>query len=470
MDTNINIEFDYEKIKFKLNLPIDLSYENEEQYYSLDHITIYECNDLNIDFNIFNNKIDILSDKLKKAFPNKEIDINSKNINCVINEEYIENKELIYRFINKYKNFNILIYINDYKILANLLNDNEYPNLQVGFKNSDEIISYKEFYDMYYKLNEIVEFINYYNLSPLEKVLLVYDIVKANKYKKEKQGENYGISRNLNEIINNDKIVCVGFSNLIDFLLKNLGIKSNTMILGYENKNIRHERNYIFLKDEKYNIDGMFFLDATWDSKKNDKYLDNYLYFLKPFNFFKFINKDEYVVTPSKFQLLEKSTEELILYIKGSNDWDSMRVSITLSQLINEYNPNTNIMLGLENKSIDELINIITEINKKYNQRTSQETFKNALYRVRKIEYINGILKQEIDEEYIDSVCDKYYKDSAEIKLLKALEMYERPTLDKDLKVSKSKSTEEDLLRMRLLRAFKEKINDKPENDYIKKM
>ena len=46
---------------------------------------------------------------------------------------------------------------------------------------------------MYEKLNEIISFINYYNLSNLEKVLLIYDIVKANEYKKENKDDDYGI-------------------------------------------------------------------------------------------------------------------------------------------------------------------------------------------------------------------------------------------------------------------------------------
>ena len=40
---------------------------------------------------------------------------------------------------------------------------------------------------MYNKLNEIIEFVKHYNLSPLERVMLVYDIVKSNKYRQEKR-------------------------------------------------------------------------------------------------------------------------------------------------------------------------------------------------------------------------------------------------------------------------------------------
>ena len=42
--------------------------------------------------------------------------------------------------------------------------------------------------------------------------------------------------------------------------------------------------------------------------------------------------------------------------------------------------------------------------------------------------------------------------------------------MNKDLKEIKAKSVEEDLLRIRMIKAFKTKLDDFPENDYIKKM
>lgn len=464
MDINIFANFQDNKIIFTLSLPIDFIDIDEENYRKLDDKIIYICDDTTIDYDDFNKKVETLKKIIKKCFSIDD-EINIKN-----NIIYTEDNTNAYEFIKQNKDLEIIFRVSDFKEIIEVLKDEDYPNLKISFKNSDDNISYKEFYNMYKKLNEIVEFINHYNLSPLEKVMFVYDIVKANEYKKENKNDSYGTSRNLNEIINNDKIVCVGYANLIDFLLKNLGVKSNTIILGYQDKNVQHERNYIYLKDDKYNIDGMFFLDATWDSKKNDSYIDNYFYFLKPLNFFRRVKPSEYVVRPSKFKVLEKNKVELISYIKTLEGMEAISFSITLSQLINEYNPNVGVILGAGNSSNEKMVHMTTEILDKYCKRISEETFKNALYRVRKIEYITGILKQEVNEEYIDSVCDRYYGNSTEVKLLKALNMYDRPTLAKDLENSKAETAEKDMLRMRLLRAIKEKIDDKPQNDYIKKM
>lgn len=460
MNINIFANFEDDKIIFTLSLPINFLNINEENYRKLDNKVIYVCENKKLNYEEFNKNIEALKSIIKNDFHIND-EINIKN-NIIYNKDNTP----AYKFIKQNKHLEIIFTVTDFKEIIDAFKDEDYSNLKISFKNSDDIISYKEFYNMYKKLNEIVEFINHYNLSPLEKVLFVYDIVKANEYKMENKDENYGISRNLNKIINNDKIVCVGYANLIDFLLKNLGIKSNIIILGYNDKDVQHERNYIYLKDNKYNIDGMFFLDATWDSKKNDNYIDNYVCFLKPLNFFKRIRPTEYVVYPSKFKLLEKSKKELTSYVSELEGIERIKFSVSLSQLIKEYNPNIGLILNTNNK----ITNMTDQMLEKYCKKISDIAFKNALYRVRKIEYINGILKQEITEEYIDRICDKYFSDSTEIKLLKALNIYDKPTLNKDLKQSNAKTIEEDILRMRLLRAIKEKIDDKPENDYIKKM
>jgi len=240
--------------------------------------------------------------------------------------------------------------------------------------------------------------------------------------------------------------------------------------MRYKNKNVGHERNYIYLKDDKYNINGVFFLDATWDSKRNNEYLDNYRYFLKPFNFFKAVTPTEEIISPTKFQLLEKNKEEMFSYVDNLSEFDFIKLSVVLSQLIKEYDKSVGPIFSVQNKTKEEIINIINEIIKNYNKTIPEEAFKNALYRVRKIEYINGILNKKLTEADIDKICQEYYKNYNQIKFLKLFNIYEKPNVDKELEESKASSTEEDLLRMRFLRALKTKLNDFPENDFIKKM
>lgn len=469
METRILIEAKDNKIIFKLILPFDLIDKNSESYVTLDETIIYECSNLEMDFNEFFKNINNINQKIKIAFPNEKNILDSNNLNFFINADLINDQNLIYSFIKKYKNFNITLNVDDHKNLIETLKADEYPNLKIFFNNSDKNIPYKEFYLMFSKLNEIVEFINHYNLSPLEKVLLVYDIVKANEYKAENKEEDYSVSRDLNQIINNDKIVCVGFSNLMDFLLTNLGMECNKINLTYKDKNSGHQRNYIHLKDKKYNINGIFFLDATWDSKTNENYIDNYRCFLKPINFFKRINSNEIIDKPTYFSLFNKDIDEILNEIKNKKNFDFVKLSVTLSTLLKKINEKENFVM-LFGDDFDKIEKIINRVFKYYNKRIDEESFKNALYKVRRIEYINNIIKKEPNEEYIDSVCEKNYRRNAEYRLLQAIFGYDEPTLDTDLEEIKAESIDQDLLRMRLLKALKTKLNDFPENDYIKKM
>ena len=129
------------------------------------------------------------------------------------------------------------------------------------------------------------------DLSPFEKFLYAYNITK--KYKK--YNENQDIkddSRNLYKLLDNEYMVCVGFSKLLIDLLNKLGIAatdiSTGVDVGFDNvdkntfdipddvnvKRGHHARVRLHLIDPKYGIDGLYFSDPTWDNNlDNDSYL-----------------------------------------------------------------------------------------------------------------------------------------------------------------------------------------------------
>ncbi len=128
------------------------------------------------------------------------------------------------------------------------------------------------------------------NLSPFEKYLYAYNIVK--RYKEFNESSNPNDSRDIYQILDNDYIVCVGFSNFLGILLDKLGIEneeySQNVDTGLDNISVNrivlpddalvklegHERRKINLVDPKYNIDGYFIADPTWDNDlKNDSYV-----------------------------------------------------------------------------------------------------------------------------------------------------------------------------------------------------
>lgn len=471
MGLDIFLIFEDNKIKFKVNLPIQFIDVNEEEYYSIEQESVYECDINNINLDILNNNLKELNKRINQVFylgilGDEAISYNNK---FIIPD--LGNKD-VYRFIKNNKNLNIEINVEDYNELINNLGNTDYPNLKISFKNSYEPIPYKDFYLMFKKLDEVTLFVKHYNLSPLEITMLVYDIVKANEYKKEEKNEEYGISRNLNEIINSGKIVCVGFSNLMSFFLNNFGIECKNIIVGYNDKKTKHERNFVYLKDDKYNINKLLFLDATWDSKKDDKYIDKYNFFLKPLCFFKQINSQENLENNFGFEMLySQNLQEIFNYIKENVSSDRIRIGLYLNSILNKTNINLSKNLLCSEELNDEDINdIIKKLIPICFKSISKENFKNALYKVRRIEYLNKIITFEPNEEYIDSVCDKNFRPTAEEKLMQAIFGENKVSLENALSDVNATSIEQDLLRIRLIRAFKEKLNDFPNNDYIKKM
>lgn len=155
-------------------------------------------------------------------------------------------------------------------------------NIFIHYQEYGEDIDINTLYDTSCQVNYITNKIKKYNLSPLEKVIMVYDIVKNNFYHKEGENENYLISRSLDNVLNSDYIVCVGYIAIINAMLKNLGI--NAKMIFCQSKSGKHCRSIIYLVDKKYNIDGVYALDPTWDSKRSDAKdkIDKYNYFLLP--------------------------------------------------------------------------------------------------------------------------------------------------------------------------------------------
>ena len=119
---------------------------------------------------------------------------------------------------------------------------------------------------------DIYEDIKRTNLSPFEQSIYAYDIVKNRKYKK--CDYNLRTSRDLDKILIGDTIVCVGYSNFLNAILKCLNIKAIPLI----DIRRRHQCNLVYIKDSKYGIDGIYMFDPTGDRKRNDNndYISNY--------------------------------------------------------------------------------------------------------------------------------------------------------------------------------------------------
>lgn len=273
-------------------------------------------------------------------------------------------------------------------------NINEF-NVYIDYQKNNSPVLISTVYKISCIINAVVEEINSYDLSPLEKIMFVYDQVKYRLY--EDDLDDINSSRDLDKVLNGDKIVCAGYSNLFTAVLTSLGINSIPVI----DLNIKHQRSLAYIKDAKYNIDGVYAFDPTWDKRKNKddiNYIDRYDYFLMPL--VRSMNSCYCEIS----ELLELDKETILKIIDGK-DMDSAlkvldRLNILFTLVDAKYIPNDKYYVVEEiAKQYDQVI------GKYYSSEISFEDFINLLYSVRVVEstsgMINNIKKDNIRETSI---------------------------------------------------------------------
>ena len=276
-------------------------------------------------------------------------------------------------------------------------NINEF-NVYIDYQKNNSPILISTVYKISCIINAVVEEINSYDLSPLEKIMFVYDRVKYRLY--EDDLDDINSSRDLDKVLNGDKIVCAGYSNLFTAVLTSLGINSIPVI----DLNIKHQRSLAYIKDAKYNIDGVYAFDPTWDKRKNKddiNYIDRYDYFFMPL--VRSMNSCYCEIS----ELLELDKETILKIIDGK-DMDSAlkvldRLNILFTLVDAKYIPNDKYYVVEEiSKQYDQVI------GKYYSSEISFEDFINLLYSVRVVESTSGMINN-INKDNIRETSIKRY-------------------------------------------------------------
>lgn len=205
-----------------------------------------------------------------------------------------------------------------------------YPNIYISSDNNKKKVSISDYFKCYNAVNETAQYINSLNLSNFEKIILAYNIVRKRIYKLEGVGESEDASRSLIDIITGDKIVCEGYCRLLESILKTLNISScNVLLKPTDGSKTAHLRLAIYIKDEKYDIDGIYYFDPTFDSKQNENdknYLYGYKYFAKTRKQINELSSKEYI--DAKFE--DKFFEEAI------SDEDKLLLTLKVNGLKDE--------------------------------------------------------------------------------------------------------------------------------------
>ena len=218
------------------------------------------------------------------SFPDKMIEI----------DEYDqESVKTGLEFIEKNKNENIQIVMEQYGDYENkghdefIIHDHldffeemakseNAENIKFRYSSGSSEFSLEKIIEDEKFLQTITNEIKEKQFSPLERMIAVYDIAQSIKpYVNKGKADD---SRTLHEYLNNNYMVCVGYANFIANIGHILG-EHYSEIHGYVGEN--HERNYVNLVDDKYEVSGFYGLDATFDvTYGRDASKRRYKYFL----------------------------------------------------------------------------------------------------------------------------------------------------------------------------------------------
>lgn len=298
------------------------------------------------------------------------------------------------------------------------------------------------------KIIDIKQLVSKYNLSPFEKIMYVYDIIRS---RVPNNSNHYIDSRDVVKVLNGNDIVCLGYSKLFEAILTELGFKSTTILLNSLNPNIvGHARNSVVIEDDKYNLNHILFFDLTGDSKsKKDpdyKYLSKYVFFARPISLFneydrennyQVVNKTIYDIEQTKEMIskIENEGQALMIISKIYNCWKNINIYDYLEDINikSQYKKEiVELLLGESNAYKIHLvcstkINIIDFVNDLYDltiemltRKVSHEQFAKCLYQVRRVEYYQNPNAYSFDNKIFQQITLKY--SLTEDKLLPSLE------------------------------------------------
>lgn len=230
--------------------------------------------------------------------------------------------------------------------------------------------------------------------SPLEKYIAVYNIAK--KFKEFLESPNdMDESRYVDKLLYNDYMVCVGYAKFLRELLNKVGIKSyeydvDTDIsydrgFTLEEKPIdlsAHARLIVDIKDPKYNIDGFYVTDPTWDNYlERDYYSHALMSFDKTsqeIRYFKLTDEDLILNCKSKEEYIDKvnllfDKLKRKSYIKTDEEALSLICKKIKDILLNLY-PDKYVALTKDLKEFEEKkYSIVREEREKMEEKLSYE-------------------------------------------------------------------------------------------------
>lgn len=407
----------YPKISKKYRKTLKFEYEAYDKY-----------NESGMDiFQLYDKVVEMLNQKIKDG--NCEISIDSFSSNSFkrINEVFFNGCIID---ITKVKDDEI----------NSLLSNNKF-NDKIKFKdkyNNYSLLSYNEVLNSYKLIDKMKREIKKYDLTPLEQIIFLYDKVRKKPYKAYDKDQS--TSRDITEVLNNDYVVCEGYANVISAVCNSLNINCEKILWKPFEGNIGHASNLVYINDDYYNVHQFFEIDAVVATKKNEKdhdYINNYKLFLLPLKYAVVIKEkynnltigyklgveqlnDRYN-TADRFKAIAApdilTLNSIQLYLKGMLELAS---KIGNKELIQKCRK---IESELKNDSVDfeKVQKIHEEYQKLFIKKIKKDVMIEALYKVKRIEYLINPNEYKLDIDSFKKMIDCNFPKSQEEKLLEVI-------------------------------------------------
>ncbi len=402
--------------------------------------TLLTARNIIVDSRLTDRDINFLS-----FLPNNAMIEIKKSKSELTDEEYLQNVLNILEKISKLKKTLIIKFsVEKRSILEQLAFDfSKYVDLSIIINNDDYDYPIGQFLEEEKVLDSLIKGIKESTLTPFEKYIAVYNIVKNFKPFKD-NASNPSKSRSLRYILNNKYMVCVGYARLLEVLLDKVGIRATDLDVSidtsYDKNNntkritneVGHQRVLINIDDDKYGVHGIFVADPTWDNDPQKNYLNHALmpfemmqvekrlfwlrdedliFDVHDFNEFNkqinyYIERKERFYRDSGDWLFSKGEEELIMFIY---DVLKRKIDDTLGKIDDNYIEIVKKYNFITEKDYE---NFLTEIGHYIIKRTNQKISGNVL-----IEANSKSLKQVSIPE-ITEFKTKTKKENAEIEFI----------------------------------------------------
>jgi len=290
-----------------------------------------------------------------------------------------------------------------------------------------DTVKYGKDWDMICTRDEYIKFHDYIkeikqkffknNLSPLEKLIIAYDIVRCKEYNRSGDESIDGLPHN---VAFGEYIDCRGYCSLMKEILTGEGIAIENQNLEVFDKDgnliDHHARLSVVLDDDKYGIHGIYTISPNEDSYKERykteispdiKPTDLYCWFLKPFTDSSLYHSNnlEYRLSTlladsdisfSKIDNFNVNDEEQLVYLLSNYSLDELSImnDITFDGLLSKI-PQDKLLdyMNAQCINIDTLITAISNV-RLYEGYSTEEISeeKERIYRINKPFYCS---KQE---------------------------------------------------------------------------